>query len=222
MGLPLTEIAQMLDLSAVQADDDLAKVLATVDLAKKYHCKAVFVLPCFTAAVKECLADSADTIVGGAVGFPSGGNTTRSKVAEARELLGLGCGELDMVINIPMMLSERFDEVGSDIKAVVEAADGVLVKVILECHYLSPELIRRACDLSIKGGAQFVKTGTGWTTTGATVENISLIKAHVGDAIKIKAAGGIRNLDTLNTMTGLGVSRFGVSLSSARNILANL
>jgi deoxyribose-phosphate aldolase len=168
------------------------------------------------------LIEGPDIQIVGAVGFPSGGNTTRIKVAEAKELLEMGCSELDMVINVGLLRSGTYQHVLDDMRAVVDVADGAPVKAILECHYLSNEQIRRGCELCIKAGASYVKTSTGWAPTGATLENVALIKSCVGDAIAIKAAGGIRDLDTLLEMYRLGARRFGIGLSSAMGILEEL
>jgi deoxyribose-phosphate aldolase len=107
-----------------------------------------------------------------------------------------------------------------EIAAVLMASDGRPVKVILECHYLNDNQIRVGCDLAIKAGAAFVKTGTGWAPTGATLENIALIKNHVGNAIQIKASGGIRSLETIQAMHHLGATRFGISVGHASRILS--
>ena len=129
--------------------------------------------------------------LGGCVGFPSGGVTTTVKVFETCEQVQTGNAEIDMMINLGQLLSGRVDVGRGEIRAVVATAAPRPVKVILECHYLNADQIRTACDLCIQAAAHFVKTGTGWAPTGATLDNISLIKAHVGDAIAIKAAGGV-------------------------------
>jgi deoxyribose-phosphate aldolase len=219
MRLTTSDIAKMLDLSAVQVENDETSICSLVDLAKKYLCYSVIVLPGFSLFVKNLLQDEPTITLGGPVGFPSGGNTTTNKVFEARELIAMGCRELDMVINVGKLISKRFDEVREDIHAVVDSAEAVPVKVILECHYLNPDLIRTGCDLSIAAGARYIKTGTGWAPTGATLDNIALIKSYVGDAIKIKAAGGVRSLEVLLEMHQQGASRFGVSLRSGKKIL---
>jgi deoxyribose-phosphate aldolase len=218
MRFTVREIARMTDLTAVRADTNQAEVRSLADAARQFQPVCVCTLPSLTPLLRDLLADQADIRVVGAVGFPSGGNTTAIKVAEARELLGMGCAELDMVINIGLLRSGAYQPALDDVRAVVEVADGAPVKVILECHYLSDDQIRRGCELCIQGGASFVKTSTGWAPTGATLENVALIKSCVGDAIAIKAAGGIRGLDTLREMYGLGARRFGIGLSSALGI----
>lgn len=220
MSLTNFEIAQKIDLSAVRADDGEASIRALVAAARKYHCYLVAILPSQTLLVKTLLQkefpEGPAIAIGGNVGFPSGGQSTRIKAAETRELVHLGCNEIDTVINIAWLLSGRYDHVLQDILGVVDTAKeivpGTLVKVILECHYLTPDQIRRGCDLCIEAGADFVKTGTGWAPTGATLDNIALIKTHVGDAIRIKASGGIRTREMILEMYHLGATRFGIGL----------
>ncbi len=212
-------IAQMIDLSAVRANSTDQNVREVIECAGKYQCFLVTILPSQTHRAKMFLQGSPAPKLGGNVGFPSGGQTTHIKVKETNELVKLGVDEVDMVIDIGALLSGRNEDVYGDIAAVVDAAEGRPVKVILECHYLNDDQIRMACDLAIRAGAAYVKTGTGWAPTGATLENVALIKKHVGETIKIKASGGIRSLDTLLAMYRLGASRFGISLVSAIGIL---
>jgi len=218
MKFTVQDIAGMIDLTAVRADDDEAQVRALAAGARKYRCLCACTLPGHTRLIRELLADEPEIRIVGAVGFPSGGNTTSIKVAEARELLHMGCRELDMVINIGLLRSGQAQRVRDDIQAVVDVAGDVPVKVILECHYLTDDEIRHGCELCIQAGAAFVKTGTGWAPTGATLENIALIKSCVGDAIAIKAAGGVRSLEMLMAMYRLGARRFGIGLGSAARI----
>jgi deoxyribose-phosphate aldolase len=215
----LDDIAQLIDISAVQADSTDKKIEKIVQFAKNYNCYLVTILPSQTQRAKKLLKDCTSPKAGGNVGFPSGGQTTKIKVLETRELIEMGVDEIDMVIDISAHLSARYDDVYNDIRAVVEASENRLVKVILECTYLNEEQIRIGCDLAIKAGAAFVKTGTGWAPHGATIENIELIRNHVGDRIKIKASGGIRKIETLLEMYKRGANRFGISLSSASRIL---
>jgi len=213
------QVARMIDLSAVRPDVTAADVKSMVEVAKRYRCICVTTFPCYTALVKELLCDTPGIRVSGNVAFPSGGATTKTKVAEAQELLRLGCDELDMVIHIGLLRSGHLRRVLDDIRGVVQVAGERPVKVILECHYLSDDQIRQGCELCIKAGAAYVKTGTGWAPTGATLENVALIKSFVGDAIGIKAAGGIRTLETLREMARLGARRFGIGFRSAQPIL---
>lgn len=212
MKLTSYDIARMIELSAVQARDDEDRIRSLAEKARRYRCIIATTLPGFTPNLKELLEDVPDVGVGGNVGFPSGGVSRSIKVAEAKELIRMGCGELDMVIHIGMLRSGRHQYVEDEIKSVVDAAGKVPVKVILECHYLSDDEIRRGCELCVKAGAAFIKTGTGWAPTGASLENIALIKSCVGDAISIKASGGIRDLETVVEMYRRGARRFGIGL----------
>jgi len=133
----------------------------------------------------------------------------------------LGADEVDMMINVGFLLSGMDREAEEEIRAVKDAIGSIPLKVIIECHYLTEDLICKACELTANGGAQWVKTGTGWAPTGATRENVALIKKTVGHSLKIKASGGVKNLETIKTMIQLGVERFGLG-GSAQNIFDEL
>jgi deoxyribose-phosphate aldolase len=219
MRLTVDRLARMIDLSAVRAEVDVAEVRQLAEAARRYRCVCAFVLPCFLRELKSLLADAPEVGVGGVVGFPSGAHATTIKVAEARQQLAEGAMELDMVINVGMLRSGRTDYVEDDIRAVVEAAGETPVKVILEAHHLSDAEIMLGSQLAVRGGAKYVKTGTGWAPSGATLHNVQLIKAAVGGAARVKAAGGIRDLATVMEMLRLGVSRFGVGLATGIRLL---
>ena len=222
MTLLAVDLASMIDISAVRTDSSDIKVVEAVDCAKKYGCYLVTILPAQTLLAKKMLDGFGSPKVGGNVGFPSGGQTTNIKVLETQELVKMGVDEIDMVIKIAALLSGRMNDVYSDIAAIVNASEGRPVKTILECHYLNHDQIRAGCDQAIRAGAAFVKTGTGWAPSGATLENIDLIKRHVGDAIKIKASGGIRKIETINDMFSMGVTRFGISVQNVIRIFNSL
>lgn len=209
----------MLDLSAVQPDSTETDVREMAALACKYNCIACFAMPAYTPLLAELLKDHPQVKLGGVIGFPSGAATTRTKVSQVREMIEMGCNELDMVINIGRLKSGDCDYVYQDMQAVVIAAGDIPVKVILECHYLTNDEISTACQLAVKAGIAFVKTGTGWAPTGATPENIALMKSCVGDQLQVKAAGGVRDIETLLNLHKLGATRFGVSSKSAEQIL---
>ena len=209
----------MIDLSAVQTDTDLRAVRELAKEAKRLNCCCAYVLPCYVARMKALLEDAPGVLVGGAVGFPSGAHTSAIKAAEARQLIAEGAGELDMVINVGMLRSGEYTYVEDDIRAVVEAAEGTLLKVILETHCLTDDEIQRGSEICVRAGADFVKTGTGWAETGATLHNIRLIKSVVGEGAQIKASGGVRDLDTLVAMYRLGATRFGVNMKAGVKIL---
>jgi len=213
------QLARMMDLSAVRADVDLDEVRKLAEACKRYGCICAFVMPCYMAELKELLADTPEIGLGGVVGFPSGAQRTDLKIAEVNGHRALGASELDMVINIGMLRSGRDRYVEDDIRGVVEAAQGIPVKVILETHYLTDEEVVRGSQIAVRAGAAFIKTGTGWAPTGATLHNVELIKSAVGDAAQIKAAGGVRDLQTVVEMIRLGATRFGVGLNSGTAIL---
>jgi deoxyribose-phosphate aldolase len=213
------EIAGMIDISVVKADSTLDELRAAVELAKKHNCICVIGLPAHTPLLVELLADRPDILVGGAVGFPSGGQTTAIKVAETKELIEMGCLEIDVAINIAWLKASLFDLVRADIEAVVEASGLVPVKVILECHYLTDEEIATASNICADAGVRFVKTGTGWAETGATPENIALMKQTVGERCLVKAAGGVKDLQTLLGLYELGARRFGIGVRTVEAIL---
>lgn len=213
------EIAQMMDLSCVQADSTLEEIQEAIATAKEFNCICVFALPSHTPILVEGLKDRPDILVGGPVGFPDGGATTASKVQETEELIKMGVNELDMVVNIGWLKAGEYKRVENDISSVIKAAGNLPVKVILECHYLSDEEIVKACQICVECGVEFVKTGTGWAPTGATLENVKLIAETVGDQCKVKAAGGVRDRETLLAMYKLGATRFGVGVRTAKTIL---
>lgn len=219
MTLTSQELARLIDLSAVRAECDEAEIRDLAATARRLGVVCVFALPCHTRLLKSLLADAPHIGVGGVVGFPAGANTTSIKVAEARQLLAEGVTELDMVINIGLLRSGRHEAVREDIKAVVDAAGNVPVKVILECHWLTAEQIASGSELCVEAGAAWVKTGTGWAPTGATLENIAIIHDAVGGRAGIKAAGGVRDLATVVAMYRLGVRRFGIGAANGIRIL---
>ncbi len=218
----LTTIPSMIDISAVRTDVCDSELKEVVDAAKKYNLLCVFAMPCYTKQLVEMLMDEPEILVGGVVGFPSGADTTSVKVAAAKELVSFGVDELDMVINVGALKSGRYDEVINDIHSVIEAGNGLPVKSILEVSYLTDDEIKRGSLLAAEAGVTFVKTGTGWGPKPTTVEHIKLIASVVGKDAKIKAAGGIRTLDTILEMTAAGCSRFGIGLSSAVKIMQEI
>ena len=214
------QIARMIDVSCVQADSTQEEIRAAAELAKKHNCVCVIVLPAHTPLAIDLLADRTDIAVGGVAGFPDGSATTAGKIAETKEMLAMGCKEIDMVINITWLKAGRYGLVREDIDSVIRAAASVPVKVILECHHLTDDQIVKACEICAEAGVAFVKTGTGWAPTGATAENIALMKQTVGDRCGVKAAGGVRDLETLLAMYELGATRFGIGVRTAEKILA--
>jgi deoxyribose-phosphate aldolase len=219
MTLSPQDIARLIDISAVQARHGEAEIRELVGYAKEYSFIAVHALPCWIPFLSELLSDRDDIFVGGPVGFPAGAHKTETKILEAQQLIADGVQEMDVMLNVGKLRSGAFAYVEDEITRLVDCAGDVPVKVILEVYHLTDDEIKRACELCIRAGAAFVKTGTGWTPTGATLDNISLITSFVGDAIKVKASGGIRDLETFRTMYDLGVARFGINVNASLDII---
>jgi len=220
--LTARDVAQLIDISAVQAPHGAAEIRGLVDSAKEHHFIAVHALPCWVTFLKDLLAGSPDILIGAPVGFPSGAHRTEIKVAEAKLLIQDGVREMDMMLNVGKLLSGDYGYCEEDIRAVVRAVGNVPVKVILEVHYLDREQLKRACEACITAGAAFVKTATGWAPSGATLETVEFITSFVGTSIKVKAAGNIRDIGTLVAMYRMGVSRFGINLNSSVEIVKSV
>jgi deoxyribose-phosphate aldolase len=192
-----------------------------VAAARKYGFGHVSVLQCFIPYTRQLLVDAPQIKVIGNVSFPSGSDSTTVKVFQAQELVAAGCDEIDMVMNIGQLRSGQLEEVENDVRAVIEVAGNLPVKVIIEIMYLEQSELEQACSICVKSGAAFIKTGSGWADRGTTLEDIMHIKAIVGENIKIKASGGIRNLTGLLDIYRAGASRFGINLKSAVDIVEN-
>ena len=214
-----SDIARMMDISAVQAQSTLADIDAVCDMAREFGTAAVFCLPAHVPYMKARLGADSGVKLASVSGFPGGAESTHIKAETAKELVALGCDEVDMVNNIAWLKAGDERAYTADVAAVVAAAAGRPVKVILECHWLTDEEIVRAATWCRNAGASWVKTGTGWAPTGATVERCALMKKTVGDACGVKAAGGVRTLDTLLAMYDVGTRRFGIGVKTARAIL---
>ena len=209
------QLAGTIDHSLLKPELTLDEVLAGCDLADRYSVVSVCVRPADVALCAERLADST-VAVGTVIGFPHGDSTTATKVFEAKQAMADGAVELDMVLNYGLLRSGEYEHVGEDIRAVVEAANGeALVKVIFENAYLDDELIVRACELSEAAGADYVKTSTGYAPTGATLEDLRLMRASVSPAVKVKAAHGVRTLDALLAVREAGAERCGATATAA-------
>lgn len=206
------DIAKMIDhslLNPVLTDRELE---AGCRLARDYDVASACVKPYYLKRCAELLAGStvqASTVIG----FPHGGNTTNVKLAEAQQALTDGGTELDMVVNIGKVLSEDWEYVSRDIRAVVEAAHsgGAIVKVIFENCYLQDMHKIKLCEICAGVGADFVKTSTGYGSGGATHDDLRLMRRHSPPQVRVKAAGGVRTLDGLLEVRALGVARSGAT-----------
>jgi deoxyribose-phosphate aldolase len=210
------QVAKTIDHSLLRPELDDAFVEDGCRLAAAYDVASVCVRPVDVRRARSIL-DGSDVKVGTVIGFPHGSSTTATKVYEAHGALDEGAAELDMVIDIGALKSGRDRDVQADIAAVVEAAHagGAIVKVIFENHYLTPDEIVRACRLTEAAGAEFVKTSTGFAASGATHEDLALMRRTVSDHVQVKAAGGVRTLDALIAVMNLGVTRIGATATAA-------
>jgi deoxyribose-phosphate aldolase len=207
------QVAKTIDHSLLRPELTLAEITAGCELAARYDVASVCVRPA-DVELAVGLLQGTDVAVGTVIGFPHGANMTATKVFEARLAREQGATELDMVINIGWLRSGEDAGVEADIRAVVEAADGALVKVILENAYLDDDEKVRGSKLVEAAGADYVKTSTGFAPSGATLDDLRLMRDNVSPHIKIKAAGGVRTLDALLEVMSIGVSRSGATTTA--------
>ena len=210
------DIAKTIDHSLLRPELDDAFVEDGCRLAARYDVASVCVRPADVRRAAAILAGT-DVKVGTTIGFPHGNHLTSTKVFEAEQALADGATELDMVIQIGALKAGRDADVQADIKAVVDVAHagGAIVKVIFENAYLTDDEKVRACHLTEAAGAEFVKTSTGFAPTGATHEDLRLMRASTSPHIQVKAAGGVRTLDALIDVMNLGVTRIGATATAA-------
>ncbi|UXR87009.1 deoxyribose-phosphate aldolase [Staphylococcus felis] len=199
-----------IDHTLLKPETTRAQIDRIIEEAKTYHFKSVCVNPTHVEYAAQQLEGS-DVLVCTVIGFPLGASTTEMKAFETRDAIAKGADEIDMVINIGALKDGRDDDVQRDIEAVVEAAQGHTVKVIIETVLLTDEEKVKASELSKAAGAHFVKTSTGFAGGGATPEDVKLMKDTVGDALEVKASGGVRNLDDFKAMLDAGATRVGAS-----------
>ncbi|MBE4908032.1 deoxyribose-phosphate aldolase [Bacillus luteolus] len=207
----MNNIAKLIDHTALKADTTKEQILKLCSEAKEYVFASVCVNPTWVKTAAEQLAGT-EVKVCTVIGFPLGANTLETKAFETKNAIENGATEVDMVINIGALKDKNDDLVERDIRAVVEAAKGkALTKVIIETSLLTEEEKVRACQLAVKAGTDFVKTSTGFSTGGATVEDIALMRKTVGPDIGVKASGGVRDLKGVQDMVEAGATRIGAS-----------
>lgn len=184
------------------------RVLCSEAVEHDFH--SVAINSCWVTLASQELAGS-DVVVDACIGFPLGACSTEAKVAETSQAIADGSGEIDMVLNVGHLKDGDLAYVEDEIGAVVEAAQGRVVKVILECCLLNREQIVAGCKASVRAGAAFVKTSTGFSKGGATIDDVRLMRETVGDACKVKAAGGIHTKAEAEAMVAAGADRIGTS-----------
>ncbi|MBC2255984.1 deoxyribose-phosphate aldolase [Listeria ivanovii] len=208
-------MAKMIDHTALKPDTTKEQILTLTKEAKEFGFASVCVNPTWVKLAAEQLA-GAESVVCTVIGFPLGANTPEVKAFEVNDAIKNGAKEVDMVINIAALKDKNDELVERDIRAVVEAAKGyALVKVIIETCLLTDEEKVRACEIAVKAGTDFVKTSTGFSTGGATTEDIALMRKTVGPNIGVKASGGIRTKEDVRKMIEAGATRIGASAGVA-------
>jgi deoxyribose-phosphate aldolase len=210
------DIAAKLDHTVLRPDSDEDAIRKGCEVARKYGVACLCVQPGNVVAAARVLAGST-VLPGAAIGFPHGANRTDVKAFEAERALDDGARELDMVLNIGKLKSGDYDYVEKDIRAVAEAAHtrGVILKVILENAYLTDAEKAEGCRIAERAGADFVKTSTGFAPTGATIEDLRLMRASCSERVRLKASGGIRTLDAALACIAAGCARVGTTSTEA-------
>ncbi len=204
------ELSKYIDHTMLKADAGIEAIKKLCNEAIEYDFKTVCVNPSYIELCKELLKDS-DVKVCTVIGFPLGQMTTESKVFEASDALEKGADEIDMVINIAKLKDRDIGYVTNEISEIKKACGSHTLKVIIETCLLTDEEKRLACQCIIEAGADFVKTSTGFSTSGATFKDVELLKQCVGDSCLVKAAGGVKTHDDMLKMIELGANRIGTS-----------
>jgi len=212
MDYTLKDIAKMIDHSLLNPKMTDTDLIEGCKIAIEYDTASVCIKPYYVKETAKILKGSGIK-TGTTIGFPHGGHTTAIKVAESKQALDDGAEELDMVVNVGKVLSQDWDYVLEDIKAVVEVghAGGAIVKVIFENCFLQDDHKIRLCGICGQVGADFVKTSTGYGDGGATIEDLKLMREYSPPTVQVKAAGGIRTLDTVLEVRDIGVTRIGAT-----------
>ncbi|MEB2275462.1 deoxyribose-phosphate aldolase [Bacillus sp. ILBB4] len=217
-------ITGIIDHTLLKADATEEQITILAQEAKEYSFASVCVNPTWVKKAAELLKDAPEVKVCTVIGFPLGATTSAVKAFETTNAIENGADEVDMVINIGALKDKNYDLVESDIQAVVDSAKGkALVKVIIETALLTDEEKAKVSELAVKAGADFVKTSTGFSTGGATVEDVALMRKTVGPDVGVKASGGVRGLEDAKAMIEAGATRIGASsgVSIAKGQLSN-
>ena len=205
------DLAKMIDHTNLKASTVKEEILKLTKEAKDYQFASVCVNPTWVELAAQELKGT-DVKVCTVIGFPLGANTKEVKVFETKDAIEKGAQEIDMVINIGKLKDGDYDYVESEIAGVVEASKGkAIVKVIIETCLLTDDEKKQVCSLAVKAGADFVKTSTGFSTGGATIEDVALMKQTVGAHVGVKASGGIRSKEDAQAMVHAGATRIGAS-----------
>ena len=210
--MELKTILAAVDHTLLKQESTWADIQTICDDAMKYHTASVCIPACYVAQAAEYMKGRADAVkVCTVIGFPNGYSTTKTKCFEAEDAVTNGAEEIDMVINVGMLKEGRDEDVLAEINAVKAACHGRLLKVIIETCLLTEDEKIRACRLVTEGGADYIKTSTGFAKAGADLADIALFRQHIGSGVKIKAAGGIRTREQMEAFLAAGCDRIGCS-----------
>lgn len=207
--MELKDILSRCDHTLLRVDAGEDEIRAICDQAVKYSCASVCIPPCHVKGASGYLAGRVPVCT--VIGFPNGYMTTAAKAFEAADAVKNGADEIDMVVNLAMVKDTAWSSVSEDIRAVRAACEGKVLKVIIECCLLTDDEKRMLCRIVSDSGADFIKTSTGFSTGGATREDVALLRACCDSKIKVKAAGGISSLEDAEDFIKLGADRLGTS-----------
>ena len=207
--MDIKDILKMCDHTLLRVDCSADEIKTLCDQAIKHECASVCIPPCHVAGAKRYVGDKLKICT--VIGFPNGYMTTAAKAFEAADAVKNGADEIDMVINLSMVKDGCWNDVLSDIKAVRNACRGKILKVIIECCLLTEEEKIRMCSIVAEGGADFIKTSTGFSKGGATREDVALLRKYSPANVQVKAAGGISSVEDAEDFVPLGATRLGTS-----------
>ena len=209
MSAEIKEILAICDHTLLLQGSTWEEIKGICDDAMKYHTASVCIPPCYVKQAKEYMQGKIPVCT--VIGFPNGNHTTACKVFETEDAVANGADEIDMVINVGMLKAKEYDYVLNEIRAIKNACGGRVLKVIIETCLLTDEEKIKMCELVTQSGAEYIKTSTGFSTAGATFADVELFAKHVGEGVKIKAAGGIASIADAEKFIELGASRLGTS-----------
>ena len=207
--MKIDEILTYCDHTLLKVGCTWPEIRTLCDQAIRYSCASVCIPPCFVAQAKDYVGDQLKICT--VIGFPNGYMTSAAKAAETADAVANGADEIDMVINVCAVKEGAWDKVAADIEAVRAACPDSLLKVIIECCLLTDEEKIRLCEIVSASGAQYIKTSTGFSTGGATFDDVKLMREHCPASVKVKAAGGISSLEDAERFIELGAERLGTS-----------
>ena len=207
--MDINAILSSCDHTLLLQDATWDEIRVICDDAKTYKTASVCIPPCYVKKASAYLAGQIPVCT--VIGFPNGNSTTETKVFETKDALKNGADEIDMVINIGMLKAGEYDYVLDEIKRIKEACGSHILKVIIETCLLTDEEKIKMCEIVTQAGADFIKTSTGFSTGGATFSDVELFAKHIGENVRIKAAGGISSLEDAKKFLQLGASRLGTS-----------